>query len=213
MAQVHCFTFNMFYENTYIVYDETNTCIIIDPGCHNQNEKNRLVGWIRQQGLTPVRLINTHCHLDHVFGNKFVAETYKLGLEIHEGEQVVLQRYGISAQRFGILDYENSPAPASFLKEGSKLTFGNTELDILLTPGHSPASICFYSSKDNFIIAGDVLFERSIGRTDLPGGNHNQLIESIRTQLLPLPDQTIVYAGHGNPTTIGKERVSNPFLI
>jgi glyoxylase-like metal-dependent hydrolase (beta-lactamase superfamily II) len=202
----------MFYENTYIIYDETNECVIVDPGCHNDNEKSRLVRWISQKGLRPVRLVNTHCHLDHVFGNAFVAETYKLPLEIHAGELEVLNRFEISAQRFGITRYELSPKPASYLSENDKLTFGNTSLDILLTPGHSPASICFYSPKDNFIVSGDVLFERSIGRTDLPGGNYDTLINSIKTKLMTLPDETIVYSGHGNPTTIGNERYGNPFL-
>lgn len=212
MAQVHFFTFNMFYENTYIIYDETNECVIVDPGCCNDNEKSRLVRWISQKGLRPVRLVNTHCHLDHVFGNAFVSETYKLPLEIHEGELVVLNRFEISAQRFGITNYELSPKPASYLSENDKLTFGNTSLDILFAPGHSPASICFYSPKDNFIVSGDVLFERSIGRTDLPGGNYDTLINSIKTKLMTLPDETIVYSGHGNPTTIGNERYGNPFL-
>jgi len=185
MTQVAAFTFNPFQENTYVLHDDTKECIIIDPGCYTKQEKETLVQFIEQNELKPVRLINTHCHLDHVFGNKFIAEHYHLKLEIHEGELGVLNSLQQTASMYGV-PAEPSPAPGSYLKEGEVLTFGESQLQILFTPGHSPASISFYNQAAGFVIAGDVLFRGSIGRTDLPGGNFNTLIESIKTQLFPL---------------------------
>ena len=212
MAKVHSFTFSPFYENMYIVYDETKECIIFDPGCSNDNERSRLKKWLAAEGLKPMRLINTHCHLDHVFGNAFIAREYNLGLEIHEGELPILANFKSSLQRFGLPDMEASPAPDRFIKEGELIKFGNTTLKTLLVPGHSPASLCFYDEASQFVIAGDTLFEGSIGRTDLPGGNHNLLLKSIKEQLFTLPDAVVVYPGHGGATTIGREKASNPFL-
>jgi hydroxyacylglutathione hydrolase len=212
MAEVKCFMFNMFQENTYILHDDTKECLIIDPGCCNDNERSRLKKWLAAEGLRPVRLLNTHCHLDHVFGNAFIAREYNLGLEIHEGELPVLARFELSARNFGITSVEASPQPTAFIEVGKPITFGNTTLEVRFVPGHSPASVCFYDAKNGYVIAGDALFEGSIGRTDLPGGNHKTLIESIKNQLLTLPDNVVVYSGHGNPTTIGRERATNPFL-
>lgn len=213
MAQVHYFTFSPFYENTYIVFDETKECIIFDPGCSNDNERSRLKKWLEKEGLKPVRLINTHCHLDHVFGNAFIAKEYNLGLEIHEGELPILANFKSSLQRFGLPDMEASPTPSNFIKEGDIIKFGNTTLKALFVPGHSPASLCFYDEQSKFVIAGDTLFEGSIGRTDLPGGNHDLLLKKIKEQLFVLPNEVAVYPGHGAPTTIGKEKATNPFLI
>ncbi|MCH2042703.1 MAG: MBL fold metallo-hydrolase [Saprospiraceae bacterium] len=212
MAIVHSFTFSMFSENTYIVYDETQECVIIDPGCYDKKERDRLAQFIKANELKPVRLLNTHCHIDHIFGNRFVAETYNLELEIHKGELPVLQAFPVVAQMYGIGGIQQSPDASKFLEEGDQVKFGNTTFDVLLTPGHSPASICFYNKAENFVIAGDVLFERSIGRTDLPGGNYETLMNSIFDKLLPLGDEVIVYPGHGNATSIGLERKSNPFV-
>lgn len=212
MAQVAQMTFNPFQENTYLVYDETGECLIFDPGCSNSSEENALKAKIEALGLTPVRLINTHCHLDHVFGNRFVADTYKLGLEIHEKELAILEAVPMVCDMYGIPKPAPSPAPANFLKEGEYIEFGNTKLLMLFTPGHSPGSITFYCEADQFMIAGDVLFHNSIGRTDLPGGDHQTLINSIKNELLPLGDDIIVYSGHGPKTQIGFERKNNPFL-
>jgi glyoxylase-like metal-dependent hydrolase (beta-lactamase superfamily II) len=214
MANVLKRTFNPFQENTYIVYDETGECIIFDPGCYSKEEKDSLVQIIDQHSLKPVRLINTHCHIDHVFGNKFVADTYGLELEMHKGEVPVLQAAPQSAAMFGLPlpDGPLSPEPGRFIEEGEVIKFGNTELKALMTPGHSPASLSFYCAASDFVIAGDVLFFGSIGRTDLPGGDYNTLIESIRTQLFPLGDQVTVYSGHGPETNIGYEKQHNPFL-
>lgn len=209
--QVHCFTFNPFEENTYLLYDETGKCIIIDPGCFDENEREELERFIEDNQLTPVRLINTHCHIDHILGNAFVADKYALGLEIHQGEVKVLEAGMTVAGMYGI-PYTPSPLASSFLTEGDIVELGGVKMEVLFTPGHSPASICLYNAADGFLIAGDVLFRESIGRTDLPGGDYDTLIASIRTKLFLLPGDTVVYPGHGPSTTIGYEMMFNPFL-
>ncbi len=212
MAEVIYLVNNPFQENTIIIHDETKECVIIDPGCFHGHEKEALVGLLQQHDLKPVRLLNTHCHIDHVFGNKFVAETYNLGLEIHEGEQIVLDSTAQVSQMYGIPYNEPSPQPSRYIEIGEIIEFGNTKLETRFTPGHSPASISFYCEASGFIIGGDVLFQGSIGRTDLPGGDMQTLLQSIKTQFLSLPDETLVYSGHGAPTTVGAERKTNPFL-
>jgi len=212
MTQVACFEFNPFAENTYVVYDESGECAIFDPGCYTHEERTALKNFVNSNGLRPVRLINTHCHLDHVFGNAFVTETWGLGLEIHVGEVPVLQRFPQVCQMYGI-PFAQEPLPAArFLEAGEVVVFGDTRLQVLFTPGHSPASLSFYCAEAGFVLAGDVLFQESIGRTDLPGGNMDTLLHSIRTQLFTLPDETVVYAGHGHPTTVRHEKEYNPFL-
>ncbi|PHN07254.1 MBL fold metallo-hydrolase [Flavilitoribacter nigricans] len=212
MANVVKLTFNDFQENTYIVYDDTGECIIFDPGCFRTHEEEELVSTIQKLGLTPVRLINTHCHLDHVFGNKFVAEHFGLGLEIHRGELPVLEAVPQVCMMYGLPPAPLSPAPTHFIEEGDIIEFGETKLEVLFTPGHSPASISFYCRESNFLIAGDVLFYGSIGRTDLPGGDFDTLIGNIKNKILVLPDDTVVYPGHGPKTTVAFERANNPFL-
>ncbi|PSR12591.1 MAG: MBL fold hydrolase [Bacteroidetes bacterium] len=212
MAQVVQMTFNPFQENTYLVYDETGECVIFDPGCYDAAERRALSQKIEELDLKPVRLVNTHCHLDHVFGNKYVADTYKLPLEIHKLEVPVLASVPMVCQMYGLPVPEKSPAPGNLLQEGDVLAFGNTQLEMIFTPGHSPGSLSFYCRKDKFLIAGDVLFYGSIGRTDLPGGDHDTLIASIKDKLLPLGDDITVYSGHGPATRMGYERKNNPFL-
>lgn len=204
-------TYNVFEENTYLVYDETGECIIFDPGCHSMVEKENLKQYIESNHLKPVRLINTHCHLDHMFGNKWVFDTYGLLPEIHQGELPVLKAAPQVSMMYGV-PCEASPMPEKFIQDNVNIEFGNSSLLTIFTPGHSPASLCFYSQKDQFIIGGDVLFYESIGRTDLPGGDYETLINSIRSRLFLLPDETVVYSGHGPSTTIGHERKYNPFL-
>jgi hydroxyacylglutathione hydrolase len=211
MISVHFFTFNPIGENTYILADETKECVIIDPGCYDDRERAVLTDFIKNKELKPVRLLNTHCHLDHVFGNDFVAKKYSLKLEAHEKEIPVLDAFLRSAAMYG-LNAEPSPDIAVFLKEGDQIKFGNSFLEIAFTPGHSPGSITFYNRAQQFMISGDVLFYGSVGRSDLPGGNHATLIGSIKKKLLPLGDDFKVYSGHGPATTIGFERVNNPFL-
>ena len=212
MAQVVALTFNPFQENTYVVYDETGECVIFDPGCYTQPEKEELVAAIEKEDLKPVRLINTHCHIDHVFGNRFVSEKYGLPLEIHRGELPVLNALPQLSLMWGIPMPEPSPAPEKFIEEGDRINFGQTTLEAILTPGHSPASLSFFCKEDRFLIAGDVLFYGSIGRTDLPGGDYDTLIASIKNKLFPLGEDVRVYPGHGPHTTIGFEQASNPFL-
>ncbi len=212
MLHVKSFEFSPIQENTYILYNEFNECLIIDPGCYFDDEKEALSNFISQAGLKPVSLINTHCHLDHVFGNKYVAEKYGLTLQIHEGEKKVLDFAPASGLMYN-MPFDNYAGEIKFLKEGDIIKLGQDELKILFTPGHSPASLSFYSEKDGFVISGDVLFYRSIGRTDLPGGDFDTLIKSIRTQLFVLPGETKVYSGHGPATTIRDEKNENPFLM
>lgn len=212
MTNVVRLTFNPFQENTYVVYDDTSEAVIIDPGCWDEAERTELRRTIDRLQLHPVRLLNTHCHLDHIYGNRFVADTYGLPLEIHERELRVLQLAAQSAMLFGAPPPDPSPEPQLTLHPGSTLTFGRTSLEVLFTPGHSPGSISFYCRESTFLIAGDVLFQGSIGRTDLPGGDYDTLIGSILSQFMPLPDETAVYPGHGPQTTIGAERRTNPFL-
>lgn len=213
MLNVACFTFNPFQENTYLLFDDSGACIIFDPGCFFAQEKEELIRFITENGLKPERLINTHCHIDHIFGNRFIAETYGLQLETHAGEQVVLEYAAQAAAMFGISYPEPSPMPGRFIEDGDWITLGASRLQAILAPGHSPASLCFFAPEERLLIAGDVLFQGSIGRTDLPGGDYDTLIRSIETRLLPLGDEVTVYPGHGPETTIGVERRSNPFLI
>lgn len=205
------FTFNAFGENTYVLYDDTKECVIIDPGCSDTAEQKTLVSFIAGNNLIPTVLFNTHCHIDHVLGNKFVSEKYGLALSSHKGEQQVLDMQPMVSNMYGIA-YDPSPSISIFYDGGDELTFGNTTLKVLFTPGHSPASISLYHPPTAILVAGDVLFQQSIGRTDLPGGNMDTLLASIRERFFVLPDNTTVYPGHGPETTIGEEKRSNPFL-
>lgn len=211
MSRIASFNFNPFSENTYVVYDDTLQCIIIDPGCYTREEKKELTDFIAGKKLLPQYILNTHCHIDHVLGNYFISETYRIPLAIHAGELPVLQAVDTYADTMGFV-YEKSPDPEIFLEPGSAFSFGNTQLDILFTPGHSPASVCFYNKREGYVISGDVLFLDSIGRYDLPGGNLDTLLESIHSQLMSLKDIVNVYPGHGAQTTVGRERRFNPFL-
>jgi len=210
MITVARFTFNPFQENTYVLYDETKECIIFDPGCHNDHERNILDLFIEKKELKPVQLINTHCHIDHILGNQHVSEKYGLPLTIHKGEIPVLEAVPMYAKSMG-LEVEHFPATA-FLEEGDIVKFGQAELKVLFTPGHSPASISFYCEEDKLLIAGDVLFEGSIGRTDLPGGDFQTLYNTIHEKFFPLGDDVEVFPGHGPSTKIGIERIGNPFV-
>ncbi len=205
------FAFNAYAENTYVLSDETHQCIIIDPGCYDQAEKDTLVDYINKEALKPVQLVNTHCHIDHVLGNKFVADQYQLKLVAHQLEVPVLASVANYGPSMGFT-VEPSPPIEVFIDEHQKIQFGNTTLDILFTPGHSPGSVCFYHQATNTLIGGDVLFQMSIGRTDLPGGDYDTLINSIQQQLWKLPGETIVYPGHGPSTNIAFEKANNPFL-
>jgi hydroxyacylglutathione hydrolase len=211
MLTVKSFVFNPVQENTYVLSGQKDACCIIDPGCYFGNERAALQEYIEQQGLSPSFLLNTHCHLDHVFGNKFVADTWDLPLHLHEKEEAVLRAAPGMGLQWG-MPFENYRGKLVFLTPGLSLTLGDDQLSILFLPGHSPGSLGFYCEEQAFLIGGDVLFRESIGRTDLPGGDHATLLNSIRKQLWALPDATVVYPGHGEPTTIGWEKKHNPFL-
>jgi hydroxyacylglutathione hydrolase len=211
MIQVKSFTCNPYQENTYLLFDETLECVIIDPGMYTGEEQNAVLKFIAENKLKPVLLLNTHCHIDHVLGNKFVYDTYGLLPQFHKGEEILLNSVVSYAPSMGIR-YDVSPLPEVYLAESGTIEFGNSTLEIIFAPGHSPAHLCFYSKEDRFLIGGDVLFYQSIGRTDLPGGNHGQLIRNIKEKLFTLPDDCTVHPGHGPSTTIGFEKKHNPFL-
>ncbi|RYY95282.1 MAG: MBL fold metallo-hydrolase [Chitinophagaceae bacterium] len=211
MLTVQTFTFNPVQENTYLVYNEEGACCIIDPGCYFASEEKALSDFIAANGLRPALLLNTHCHLDHIFGNRFVARQWGLELHLHRLEEPVLAMGPASGQLWQ-LPFENYEGPRHYLDEGDVVRLGADEFHVLFTPGHSPGSISFYQPAQRFLIAGDVLFNGSVGRTDLPGGSFQLLEESIRTKLYTLPEDVIVYPGHGGSTTIGDERRGNPFV-
>lgn len=212
MIEIKKFTFNPFQENSYLLIDtSTKECFVIDPGCSNSHEEEELLSYIADNDLKPIRLINTHCHIDHILGNQLIASKFDLALEAHQLEIPVLASGINISQAYGI-PYKGSPEITTFLEEGQDLFLGNTKIDILLTPGHSPGSVCLYVKDAKLCVGGDVLFFGSIGRTDLPGGDYNTLIGSILSKLMPLPDDTKVYSGHGPETSIGHEKRSNPFL-
>lgn len=212
MLKIRQFTFNPIQENTYVVFNEKGACAIIDPGCYFDYEYKELTDFIDSHKLLPKCLLNTHCHLDHVFGNKIIAETYNLKLQIHAGEKKVLDYAPISGEKWGI-PFENYQGELIYLEDGDSVNIGDDSLLVLLTPGHSPASISFYDEADRLLISGDVLFHAGIGRTDLPGGDYETLISSIRNRLFTLPDNVVVWPGHGPETTIGYEKKHNPFLV
>lgn len=211
MIRIKSFVCNPYQENTYVLYDDTGAAAIVDPGMYGPKEEKQLNEFISAEGLTPELLLNTHCHIDHVLGNRHVFDTYGLLPKFHEGELPLLVEVQNYAPQMGIR-YDVSPIAETFLPASGAVTFGQQELALVFAPGHSPAHLCFYSKAHGFLIGGDVLFRNSIGRTDLPGGNHQQLLDSIAQQLYVLPNDTVVYPGHGPETTIGYEKKTNPFV-
>lgn len=209
---VRCFTFNPFLENTYVLYDETKDCIIIDPGCYNKKEENTLKEFIISEKLNPKKVINTHCHIDHILGNKFVCKSWRLELYMHKADLDLLKNSEKISVMYGLENYKISPLPKYLINEGDTINFGKTSLEILFTPGHSPGHICLYNRKKNILIGGDVIFKNSIGRSDLPGGDYDTLINSIQSKILILPDKTKIFCGHGPTTSVGIEKKQNPFL-
>ncbi len=212
MLHLQSFTCNPIQENSYLIYNDQKQCLFIDPGFYFPNEKQMIKDFVDQHQLQPVGLINTHCHLDHVFGNLFIAETYELKLQIHEKEIPVLDYAPVSGLTYN-MPFDNYQGEKIFLTEGDVIRLGEDELAVLFTPGHSPGSLSFYCAAQDFVISGDALFKGSIGRTDLPGGDHATLIRSIKEKLLVLPASTKVYSGHGPVTTIEMEKRENPFLM
>jgi glyoxylase-like metal-dependent hydrolase (beta-lactamase superfamily II) len=211
MTQKQIYQFNSFQINTLVIWDETKECIIIDPGCFSEQECNVLTHFIADNHLKPVRLLNTHYHIDHILGNKYVKNYYRLPVEAHRAGSPFWQNTSVWTANFGI-SQDDLVAPDAYLQDGDEIKFGNSSLKVLYTPGHADGSICFYNKDENYVIVGDVLFHTSIGRTDLPTGNYDVLKQSIKEKLFILPDETVVYPGHGPETTIGYEKVNNSFL-
>lgn len=211
MIEIKSFVCNPYRENTYLLYDDTGAAAIIDPGMYGPQEEKIFDDFIRAEGLTPELLLNTHCHIDHVLGNRYIYDRFGLVPQFHEGELPQLMEVQNYAPQMG-LRYDISPVAETFLPASGTVSFGRQELTIISAPGHSPAHLCFYCEAEGFLIGGDVLFRNSIGRTDLPGGNHQQLLESITRMIYVLPEETTVYPGHGPETTIGYEKKTNPFI-
>lgn len=211
MIQIKVFTFNPFQENTYLLYDETGECIIIDPGCVTHDEEQKLAGFISSKNLKPVALVNTHTHIDHILGNNFISDTFRLKPLLHPAGETFLQQAPEHGKMFGF-EVQEMIFPEKYIHDGDKIVFGNSTLEVLYTPGHVDGSVCLVSHAGRFVITGDVLFSGSIGRTDLPTGNFDLLEESIITKLYTLPDDYTIYPGHGPSTTIGEEKSGNPFV-
>lgn len=210
MLQIKHFEFNPFQENTYVLYDETRACVIIDPGCSNKQEEDQLKKFIADNNLSVTQLVNTHCHIDHVLGNAFVKRTFRVKLFIHKIEEPLLRAVKTYAPNYGFFGYQDTE-PDGFISEDDVLQVGNETLKILFVPGHSPGHVAFYHEQSQSLIGGDVLFYNSIGRTDLPGGDYDTLINSIHQKIFTLPDEVTVYCGHGPVTKIGYEKRTNPF--
>lgn len=211
MIKIEKFTVNPLGENSLVLSDESGKCILIDPGFYYGEEKDEIKYYLGRNNLEPEKIVNTHCHFDHIMGAEFIRNEYNVPFCAHADDAFWIERAGQQARMFGLEMGEVKPID-HFLKEGEKLKFGNSELDVIHVPGHTPGHVVLYSNADKFLIAGDVLFYGSIGRTDLPGGNHQDLILNIKNKLFELPEDTKVYCGHGQETTIGFEKKTNPFL-
>lgn len=205
------FTFNPVEVNAIVLWDETLECVIIDPACFYPHEEQELKMFIETNHLKPVRLLNTHGHFDHLMGNGFVERTWGLKSEIHKEDNFLVEQASNQASMFGMA-MAKPPLPGSYFSDGDILTFGNSSLKVIYVPGHAPGGVAFYVHTDKILIGGDILFYGSVGRTDLPGGNHEQLIKGIKEKLLVLDPDVKVYCGHGPETTIGSEQRNNPFI-
>lgn len=210
--KVQLFVNNPFRENTIVLYDETGEAALIDCGCFTPVERTEVQEFFREQKLTPVVLLNTHLHIDHILGNRFVEEHWGLLSQAAKEDEYLLACVPEHAVRFGMKEVSEPPALGKYLKDGERVRFGNTILQVIATPGHTPGGLCFYNKTGGLLFSGDTLFAGSIGRTDLPGGDSEQLIASIRSKLLVLADETQVIPGHGSATTIGREKSSNPYV-
>lgn len=207
--KIKSFEFNAFQENTFIVSDPENNAVIIDPGCYSRNEEQQLLTYINEAQLKVVALLNTHAHIDHVLGNSFIKENFKVDYYLHKDDINTLNAVEQYASLYGFEGYRLSPQPDFLLEDESELVFGGIRMKVLHTPGHCPGHVVFYFQSEGIVINGDVLFNGSFGRTDLPGGNLEILKTSIFKTMFSMPDNTLVYCGHGPSTTIGKELLSN----
>jgi len=211
MLTIETFTFNPYQENTYLLIDQEGNCVIIDPGMHSLQEQSYFKDFIVNNNLKPTLLLNTHCHIDHVLGNHFIHENWGLIPNFHEFEVPVLVSVENYAPQMGFR-YETSPIPETFLQDKEIIEFGGHKIEAIFAPGHSPGHLCYYIADQKILIGGDVLFQNSIGRTDLPGGDHQTLLNSIQKRIYRLPENVEVYPGHGPTTTIGFEKKTNPFV-
>ena len=212
MIQIQKFTFNLFSENTFVLWDdETKECAVIDPGCSDKNEESILENFITENNLSVKYLINTHCHIDHILGCEFVKQKFNPIYYAPKLDNPLIENAKMQADMVGI-DFSISVFPEKYLSETEDLTIGKSALKFLFTPGHTPGEFCIYIPKIKTCITGDVLFFDSIGRTDLWGGNYETLLKSINEKILTLPDETIIYPGHGEQSTILREKKFNPFL-
>jgi hydroxyacylglutathione hydrolase len=209
--EIYKLVFSPIEVNTYILADQSKDCAIIDCGCYDRAEFEELVSYIESKKLNPVLLLNTHCHLDHVFGNRFMLEKYNLKTLSGREEEINRMRVVQHATHFG-LSMGEPPEPGGFITDRQIIRFGSTELTALHVPGHTAGSMAFYGEKDNCVFTGDALFAGSIGRTDLEGGDYDTLINSIMGRLFVLPPSTVIYPGHGSQSTIEKERMTNPYF-
>lgn len=207
---IHSFVFNPFYENTYVVSGEDGRAIIIDPGCYEDFEIDHLVSFMEKNDLTPLAIVNTHCHIDHVLGNWALKKKFGVKLWVPQNEEEILRAIPSYAPAYGFTGYQ--PAEVDEWYEEGTLAFGSLKFQAIEVPGHSPGHMVLYSEKDQTLIGGDVLFKGSIGRTDLPGGNHEQLLTNIKDKVYALPEAVKVYPGHGETTTVGDEKKYNPFV-
>ena len=211
MITLKRFTFNPFQVNTYLLYDESGECIIIDAAMDGSSEEAEIAEYIKDHNLIPVMLLLTHAHVDHIGGSKFIIDNYDMKLTAHKDCVPFLANASAYASTFG-LTIDDKLEIDNFIDEDNEIKFGNSALKVLFTPGHANGSLCFYSPENHFVITGDVLFNQSIGRTDLPTGNYDLLQNSIWEKLFILPDETVVYPGHGPETSIGFEKLNNPFV-
>jgi hydroxyacylglutathione hydrolase len=209
---VHSFTFNPFQENTFILSDRNGNCVIIDPGCYERHEQQELLNYISSHGLKPLALLSTHSHIDHVLGNSFVMRNFEIDHYMHIDDILTMRSVESYAHVYGFNAYEPSPEPSHILQGDETINFGEIELKVLSTPGHAPGHVVYYCEKEKFVLNGDVLFKGSFGRVDLPGGDLEVLKASIFNVMFSLPDETVVYCGHGPKTTIGEERTNNYIL-
>lgn len=212
MLHIQSFTFNPFQENSYIVYNDQKEAVIVDPGCYTREEQAFFLEYIQSNELKILALLNTHCHIDHILGNAFVLRNFDVDFYAHRLDLPTLEMGALSANMYGMSEYETSPKPNKFVEDKDVLKFGNIELDVIFGPGHAPGHVAFYNAESNALLGGDILFKGSFGRYDLPGGSLEVLKKSITERLFTLPDNTVVHSGHGPATTIGSEKNTNPIL-
>ena len=211
MGKLKTFTFNPFQVNTYVLYDESGQCVIIDPACYEDTEKKILAEFIMKEKLEPLFVLNTHGHVDHILGNNFITKEFNIPLKTHNDSLYFIEKGKEYAQVFGF-EIQDQVKPEEFLEDGGVINYGNQQLKLIYTPGHADGSLCFYHQEDGLLFCGDVLFKAGMGRTDLPTGDYDKLIKNIKEKLMVLPEDVIVYPGHGPETTIGEEKYNNPFI-